>query len=165
MSSACGIVSHDCGFKEISLLALCETSTKHTHRQHDNVHTSGSLGRARPDVIPRSRPPLEDSCVMFCCSYRTLTETQMTRQRRHTSGRHSGARPDVTTRSGPPLKDVRKRRRRGEWRLRRGGGPGMHAGMYAPSVAGAGCAVNSCWTLDDGLADRGRDGKREKVLY
>ena len=36
----------------------CETSTKHTHRQRS--HTSGSLGRARPDVIPRSRPPLED---------------------------------------------------------------------------------------------------------
>jgi len=91
----------------------------------------------------------------------TLTDNTTT----FTPPSHSGARPDVTTRSGPPLKDVRKRRRRGEWRLRRGGGPGMHAGMYAPSVAGAGCAVNSCWTLDDGLADRGRDGKREKVLY
>ena len=75
----------------VSAVHLCEmymkTSTKHTHRQHDNVHTSplleishtftqipgpntitptftppalGSLGRARPDVIPRSRTPLED---------------------------------------------------------------------------------------------------------
>ena len=33
---------------------------RHTHRRHDNIHTSGSLRRGRPDVLAQSGPPLED---------------------------------------------------------------------------------------------------------
>ena len=41
------------------LVPDCETSTKHTHKRHDNVHTSGSLRHTRPDTASQSGPPTE----------------------------------------------------------------------------------------------------------